>query len=556
VYSEVPVSSTDLIRPEDRYSAETIAEFRSGGFWRGGSLAERLEHWSATDGDRVAATDGYSTLTWRELHEQAYRLAGKLRGLGIDPGDRVQAQMPSWNEFVVLYAALARIGAVLVPTMPIYRWDEVRYAINHGEAKISVVCGTYRRFDYHQMIKDVRPDCPTLTHVITVRAEAGEGESRFEDLVAGTGVPSADELGPYPDADAPHAIIYTSGTESRPKGCFHTFNTFGYTVYSLGADVMGLGPDDVMFMPSPITHATGLAMGVTTPIVLGCGMHLMDTWEPNAGLDRIRDFGCTAAMAATPFVRMAIDTHDVEKHDLSKLRVWVSAGAPIPPSLLSDWKDTFAHCALLPVYGRSEGLLVTSCRKDDDESKVLGSDGKALPGVVLRIYDDDGKEVAAGEEGEICHGGPGLMLGYWRDPERTAQAIDPDGVSHSGDLGRVDAEGYLRVTGRIKDLIIRGGTNISAGEVEDHLLTHPKVKNVAVVGMPDRVLGERACAFVVPAEGEPPTFEELTGYLKNERKIAVVKLPERLELIDELPMTATGKIQKFVLRDKLIESAD
>jgi acyl-coenzyme A synthetase/AMP-(fatty) acid ligase len=548
------VTQTDIIRPEDRYSAETIAGFRADGHWRDEALAERLAHWAEVQGDKLAVSDGYGELTWSQLHEQALRLAKGLRGLGVEPGDRVQAQLPSWNEMVVLYAALARIGAVLVPTMPIYRWDEARYAINHAGAKVSVICGEYRRFDYHQMLRDIRPDCPTLTHVITVRTEAGEGESRFEDLVAGDEVPGDDELGPLPDADAPHAIIYTSGTESRPKGCFHTFNTFCYTVFNLGEDVMGLGPDDVMFMPSPITHATGLCMGVTTPIVLGTGMHLMDAWEPKAALERMQRFGCTATMAATPFVQMALDTYDSSSHDLSNLRMWVSAGAPIPGSLLADWQKRMPDCALLPVYGRSEGLLVTSCRPGDQPDKLLGSDGRALPGVHLAIQGDDGAEVAAGEEGEICHGGPGLMLGYWRDPERTAEAIEANGLSHSGDLGRVDEDGYLRVTGRIKDLIIRGGTNISAGEVEDHLLTHPKVSATAVVGMPDRVLGERACAFVVPADpADPPTFEELTGYLRNELKIAVVKLPERLELIDELPMTATGKIQKFVLRDKLTD---
>ncbi|HEY4005480.1 MAG TPA: AMP-binding protein [Pseudonocardia sp.] len=547
------MTATDMIKPEDRYDSDRIAEFRANGHWRGGSLAERLEHWSRERGEKTAVSDGYGELTWSALHGQAYRLAARLREMDIEPGDRVHVQLPSWNEFVVIYVALARIGAVLVPSMPIYRWDEVRHAINHAGAKVSFICGEYRKFDYHQMINDIRPDCETLRHVVTVRTDPdGEGESSFADLVSGDGIPDDSALGPVPDADDPHAIIYTSGTESRPKGCFHTFNTFGYTVYSLGDDVMSLNPDDVMFMPSPVTHATGLAMGVTTPIVLGCGMHLMDSWEPKAALERIREHGCTASMAATPFVRMVLDNYDPESHDLSSLRVWVSAGAPIPAALLSEWKPKFPDCVLLPVYGRSEGLLVTSCRLDDPGEKILGSDGRALPGVDLRIQDEEGNQVAAGEEGEICHGGPGLMLGYWRDPDRTAQAIEPNGVSHSGDLGRVDEDGYLRVTGRIKDLIIRGGTNISAQEVEEHLVSHPKVANAAVVGVPDDRLGERACAFVVPASpDDPPSLEELTGYLKDERKIAVVKLPERLEVIDELPMTATGKVQKFVLRDKV-----
>ena len=547
------MAAADIIRPEDRYDAETIAGFRSDGFWRDGALAERVEHWAQVQGDKVAVSDGYGELTWSQLHSQSLRLAGKLLKLGIAHGDRVQVQLPSWNEYVVIYAALGRIGAVLVPTMPIYRWDEVTHAINHAGAKISIVCGTYRNFDYHQMLRDVRSNCPTLNHVITVRTEAGEGESRYEDLVAGDDIPSAEVLGPLPSADDPHAIIFTSGTESRPKGCYHTFNTFGYTVHALGEGVFGIGPDDTMFMPSPITHATGLAVGVTIPLVLGASAHVMDSWEANAGLERIQKHGCTVSMGATPFVQMALDTFDPEKHDLSSMRIWASAGAPIPPGLLGEWKEKFPDCALLPIYGRSEGLLVTSCRDGDDPEKVLSSDGRALPGVDLRIQDEDGKQVAAGEEGEICHGGPGLMLGYWADPERTAEAIEPSGVSHSGDLGRVDSEGYMRVTGRIKDLIIRGGTNISAREVEDHLVTHPKVSAAAVVAMPDRVLGERACAFVVAAGEEVPTFEELTDYLRNVRQIAVVKLPERLELIDELPMTATGKIQKFVLRDMVAD---
>ncbi len=543
---------TELLKPSDRYSAETIAGFREKGFWRDGSLSGHLDRWAAERGDDRAVTDGYGELTWSQVRGQAYRVAARLRDLGIEPGDRVQAQLPSWNEFVVLYVALARIGAVLVPSMPIYRGDEVRYAINHAEAKVSVVAGTYRKFDYQAMIREIRPDCPTLEHVIAVRADAGDDCLAWDDLIAGDDIPGADVLGPPPHADAPHAIIYTSGTESRPKGCFHTFNTFGYTVHALGEDVMGLGPGEVMFMPSPITHATGLAMGVTAPIVLGAATHLMDHWEAGAALERIRDHGCTASMGATPFVQMILDAYDPDRHDLSAMRAWATAGAPIPGPLLTEWRARVPSCALLPVYGRSEGLLITACRTDDDAA-ALATDGCALPGVSLRIQAEDGGVAAPGAEGEICHGGPGLMLGYWGDPERTAASIGADGVSATGDLGRIDERGYLKVTGRIKDLIIRGGTNISAGEVEDHLITHPKVASVAVVGMPDRVLGERACAFVVPAAGEPPTLEELTTYLRNERRIAVVKLPERFELIDALPMTATGKVQKFVLRQMLAD---
>jgi cyclohexanecarboxylate-CoA ligase/acyl-CoA synthetase len=307
-----------------------------------------------------------------------------------------------------------------------------------------------------------------------------------------------------------------------------------------------------MFMPSPVTHATGLAMGVTAPLILGAGIHLMDVWEPAGGLDRIATYDCTMSMTATPFVQMTLDTLALAPglaSKMSTMRRWVCAGAPIPEVLLRRWSELVPDCALLPVYGRSEGLLVTACAVTDPVEKVLSSDGRAFPGVVLEIRDGLGAPVPAGEEGEICHGGPGLMLGYWGDPERTAASIDSHGVSSSGDLGRLDADGYLRVTGRIKDLIIRGGTNISAAEVENHLLTHPAVAAVAVVAAPDARLGEKVCAFVVP-RGVAPTLPELTDFLRHERHIAIQKLPELLVIVEELPTTTTGKVQKFLLREE------
>lgn len=538
---------TPVPSPQDQYDAATIAGFRAAGYWHDDVLAACVDRRAAEDPSGVVVTDGYGALTAAELRGSAYRLAAALMERGVGPGDRVQVQLPNWNEFVVVYVALARIGAVLVPTMPIYRHDEVRYAIEHSGARVSIVPGDFRKFDYAGMLAELRASGLDLDHVITVRADAGAGDARFEDLVAGVDIPGDDVLGPPPAADDLHCIIYTSGTESRPKGCVHTFNTVTYTVHALGADVMGLGPGDVMFMPSPITHATGLVMGVTTPLILGAAIHLMDAWEPKAALARIAEHRCTASMTATPFLTMALGVLD-GTDDVSSLRVWVSAGAPIPETLLTEWKSRMPSCALLPVYGRSEGLLVTACRLDDPPEKVVSSDGKAFPGVVLEIRGEDGSVLAPGAEGEICHGGPGLMLGYWQDPERTAAAIDDRGVSASGDLGRVDEDGFMRVTGRIKDLIIRGGTNISAREIEEHLLTHPKVANVAAVSVPDDRLGEKVGVFVV-AKGEPPTLAELGDYLRNERQISVHKLPEYLFGIDELPTTATGKVQKFLLRD-------
>ena len=252
-------------------------------------------------------TDGYGALTGTELREQAYRLAAALRRLGVGAGDRVQVQLPNWNEFVVVYVALARIGAVLVPTMPIYQHDEVRYVLQHSGAKVAVVAGEFRGFDYPDMLGEIRASAPGLQHVISVRCGERPGVLRFEDLIAGTGVPDPSLLGEPPSADAPHCVIYTSGTESRPKGCLHTLNTITFTVHVLGGEVMAMGPGDVMFMPSPVTHATGLAMGVIAPLILGAGVHLMDVWDAEAGLRRIAEHQCTMSMTATPFVQMTLD---------------------------------------------------------------------------------------------------------------------------------------------------------------------------------------------------------------------------------------------------------
>ncbi len=538
--------------PQDVYSDATVAGFRASGYWHDEVLADCVERWAQHAPDRVVLTDGYSALTTAELLGSAYRLAAAFARLGVGAEDRVLVQLPNWNEFVVVYLAVARLGAVLVPQMPIYRHDEVAYAAQHAGAKVLVVPGEFRRFDHSAMALDIRESTPAVDLVVTVRAEAREGTVRFEDLVAGDEVPTAETLGPRPSADAPHCVIYTSGTESRPKGCLHTLNTVGFTVHELGSGVMAMAPGEVMFMPSPITHATGLAMGVTAPLILGAAVHLMDVWEPAAALDRIAEHRATMSMTATPFVQMILETLG-EKPELasklSTLRKWMCAGAPIPEVLLQRWSELVPDCALLPVYGRSEGLLVTACAASDPVEKVLSSDGRAFPGVALEIRDTSGAPVATGEEGEICHGGPGLMLAYWADPERTAASIDAAGISSSGDLGRLDADGYLRVTGRIKDLIIRGGTNISAAEVENHLLTYPAVAAVAVVAAPDARLGEKACAFVV-ARGTAPTLGELTDYLRHERLIAAQKLPEMLVIIDELPTTTTGKVQKFLLRER------
>jgi cyclohexanecarboxylate-CoA ligase/acyl-CoA synthetase len=544
-----------------RYTTEQAARFRQQGWWGDEILLDHLDRWTSEAPDRELATDGASRLSYGQARAQAYRLAIELRQVGVEPGDRVLAQLPNWSEFVVVYLAAIRAGAVLVPIMPIYRHDEVGYILERSEAKVAFTAGEFRSFDHLRMFRELRPTSPALEELVVVRGAAGAGELSFEEL---TQPDRADDdfdeskAGRRPGADDGHVLIFTSGTESRPKGCFHTWNTIGFTVRGL-SKAFQLDRDSVTFAPSPVSHGTGLAMGVAAPIVTGGSIHLQDVWQPKEGLARIREHRCTHAATATPFVRMALDAFDPAADDVSSMLAWVCAGAPIPASLAEEVSTAFRGCRLLPLYGASEIFATTACWLSDPPEMAVISDGRpALDGVEVRVVNESGEKLPAGEEGEVLYRGPGGMLGYWRDPERTAIAIDSDGWYRTGDRGQFNAEGLLRLKGRIKDVIIRGGTNISAPEVEEHLLSHPKVKAVAVVAMPDRLMGEKACAFVVSAEAEPPTLAELADYLKNVRRIAVHKLPERLEIVQELPMTPTGKIQKFALRDearRLVEAS-
>jgi acyl-CoA synthetase (AMP-forming)/AMP-acid ligase II len=549
----VAAEVTGELTAQSRYGAESVRKFREQGWWQDGSAAALLDQWAQTRPTDRFVSDGTAELGYAEVRDRAYRLGARLLGLGVRRGDRVLVQLPNWAEFPVAYLAIARIGAVVVPVMMVYRQAEVRHVLHNSGAVAVITTGRFRSFDHAEMFRALRPECPALASLIIARAQALDGEITFDEASgAGTdaAVPGDSVLGPYPDPDSPHVIVYTSGTESTAKGCVHTWNTIDFSGRGLARDVFEMTAADVMFMPSPLAHATGLVVGILVPLTAGAQTHLLDVWEPMEGLRRIERYRCTASATATPFVRMALDAAQDSDLDVSSMRFWLCAGAPIPEALAREFSGVFAGGLLVPLYGCSEVMAATCCHLGDPVERLAGSDGSpALPGIRIKIIDPDGAEAAAGVEGEICYWGPGAILGYWREPERSAAAIDPAGWHHTGDLGRADADGYIRVTGRLKDIIIRGGANISAGEVEGHLVAHPHIREAAVVGYPDERMGERACAIVVPADGATVTLEGISAFLRDERRISPQKVPERLVIADALPMTATGKVQKFRLRE-------
>ncbi|HVW43898.1 MAG TPA: AMP-binding protein [Amycolatopsis sp.] len=536
---------SQLTTVHDRYDEDEIRAFYAAGFWRRENLFDLVEAQARTHGEKVFGTDATTSLTYTDLRVRGERLASGLAGIGVAKGDRVAVQLPNWTEFLLIAVALGRLGAVLVPIMPIYRADEVGYVVRHSGAKVAITCEEFKGFRYLDMFAALRESCPDLAELVAVRAADAGAATRFEDLLTAP----VGELGDGPSPDDPFLIVYTSGTTSRPKGCFHTFNTVRASAAAI-ARSLDYGEDDVQFGPSPVTHSTGLVTSLVLPLLAGASSHLMEVWEPNEGLQRIAKHGCTAAVTATPFLQMLMGAYDPDRHDAGSLRVWVCAGSPIAGSIVRRAGEQFPGCKVLSLYGRSENFLTTMCTLEDPPERSATSDGSAIAGSAVQVVDERGQEVPRGTEGDIAYHGPSHMLGYYNDLEQTQALFTPHGFSRSGDLGVMDPDGYVRVTGRLKDIIIRGGLNISARELEDLLAEHPAVGNVAVVGMPDERLGERVCAYVVPAEGGRPVLEDLTGYLRG-RNVATPKLPERLELVDELPMTATGKVRKHVLRDDI-----
>jgi acyl-coenzyme A synthetase/AMP-(fatty) acid ligase len=535
-----------------RYSSEQIESYYAAGLWTRDTLFDCLEQQVAQRGEKVFLTDSTMAYTFQELHDEALRLAAGLAGLGLRAGDRVAIQVPNWAEFGVLAVAIARLGAVIVPIMTIYRRDEVGYMVQTANVKAVFTAGEYKKFDHAGMFLDLAQQCESLEHVIVLRSggEVPVGATALEDVVTSADLSTAAaQIGIGVTADEPFVIVFSSGTTSMPKGCLHTFNTM-----STGGRLLGRGwnytADDVQFGPSPVTHTTGLVTSIILPLLHGAASHIVEAWEPRDGLKRIAEHRCTAAVTATTFLQMLVNVYDPDEHDASSLRFWCSAGAPIPSSFVEKARTALPKMQVLSLYGRTENITTTMCTVSDDPSRSVTSDGHALPGQEVRIVDELGLEVERGQEGDIAYRGAMNCLEYIGQPELTADMFTVEGFSRSGDLGVMDADGYVRVTGRLKDIVIRGGLNISVRQVEDLLVAHPQVGDVAVVGMPDEKMGERVCCYLIPAGDEVLTLEEIKDYLLG-LGLAIQKVPERLEIIDALPMTATGKVQKHVLRQDI-----
>ena len=531
--------------PRQEVRAQLFGEYRARGLWGTRTFNDVLEEGcTVTFPDRrfiVASPDRPAELTFRQMHERGLQLAGALHALGLRKGDVLAMEMPNWMEACLTYHACAALGVVVTPIIHIYQAKEVEFILRQSRAKVFMVPDTWRGVDYLAMVQEIRPRLPDLQNVIVVGEKVPDDCLSFGD-VAERATP--DFPRPNISPDEPHILAYTSGTTSDPKGVVHSHNTLLSELRAIAA-ASGGGPDDVFLCPNPIGHIAGIYSALIAPFMLGYkALVLMDGWDPSWALQLIQEHRITFTGGATFFLATLLNAPNFKDYDVSSLREFGLGGAGVPPTLVEQaagvgWWSMRA-------YGCTEHPSITMGTKDDPLEKRAHTDGRPMLDVEVRLIDDDLNDVGPGEEGEIISRGPDQFLGYM-DPAMDADAFTEDGWFRTGDIGRFDAEGYLTITDRKKDIIIRGGENISAREVEEILAEHPKVQEAAVTPVSDERYGERVCAFVITRESQPLTLNEVLEHFKA-RGVAKQKTPERLEIVDAFPRTLSGKVQKYVLR--------
>ncbi|MBV9410191.1 MAG: AMP-binding protein, partial [Acidimicrobiia bacterium] len=486
---------------------------------QGRTLWELVDGRAEASPDAVFLTDeGKRTMTFAEYRRAAEIAAAGLAALGVVEDTPVTWQLPTWIESFVLVAALSRLGAVQNPVMPIYRQREVDFVTRQTQARLLVVPTTFRGFDYKAMADEI-----------------AAGQDSLDVLVADRQLPEGDPstLPPAPSTDDPLPVrwrFYTSGTTADPKGAQHTDASIMASATAM-SERLKFSSDDVHGFVFPFTHigGAGLLMGA---LQSGMTHVIVEAFDPATVVDLFDREQATLAGAGTVFHQsyLAEARKRAPEKVLQKVRAWIGGGAPKPPQLHYDMKNEVGGVGIVSGYGLTEAPILTMASVDDSDDKLASTEGQASPGVDLKVVTLEGKVAGPGEEGEIRAKGPQVCLGYL-DSSLDAEAFDDEGFFRTGDLGFVDAEGYVVITGRLKDVIIRKGENISAKEVEDLLYTHDKVVDVAVIGLPDPSLGERCCAVVALQDaGSSLEFKEMVDFLKD-KGLMMQKIPEQLEIV-------------------------
>lgn len=530
------------------FNEQRRAAYRQQGLWGDASLADYWQQTARAMPDKIAVVDNHgASYTYSALDHAASCLANWMLAKGIESGDRIAFQLPGWCEFTVIYLACLKIGAVSVPLLPSWREAELVWVLNKCQAKMFFAPTLFKQTRPVDLILPLQNQLPQLQQIVGVDKLAPATSSLSLSQIIADNTPLTTAITTHGDELA--AVLFTSGTEGLPKGVMLTHNNILASERAYCAR-LNLTWQDVFMMPAPLGHATGFLHGVTAPFLIGARSVLLDIFTPDACLALLEQQRCTCMLGATPFVYDLLNVLEKQPADLSALRFFLCGGTTIPKKVARECQQR--GIKLLSVYGSTESSPHAVVNLDDPLSRFMHTDGYAAAGVEIKVVDDARKTLPPGCEGEEASRGPNVFMGYFDEPELTARALDEEGWYYSGDLCRMDEAGYIKITGRKKDIIVRGGENISSREVEDILLQHPKIHDACVVAMPDERLGERSCAYVVlKAPHHSLSLEDVVAFFSRKR-VAKYKYPEHIVVIEKLPRTASGKIQKFLLRKDIM----
>lgn len=543
---------------ETTLDQKRISEMVEVGGWSDRFFDSVIDYWAKERGERIAVTDRYGSTTWNELAVQVDEVSRGLLELGVRPGVVVQVQLPNWCEFLVSVAAVERIGGVINPVAPIFRTNEVLVMSELAKPAVVITATEFRGFELGQMHTDLRERCPWVQEIITVGEVSPADALSWEELLEQGRFSSYDRAAVNLLRAGTHdvcEVMFTSGTTGQPKGVMHTQSTLNAAVDCfVEAVCAGLtsptgdldGPGYTFHMASTLAHQTGYLFGIRAPLTLGGHVVLQDVWDPTELVDLIERHQIQISMGATPFLADVLDVPGIENRSLASWQRFVCAGAAVPEPVLED-ADARLPCAVLPGWGMTECGLLTVGRPSDSLAKRL-TDGTPLANNEVRVVNEQ-SEAITGVEGDLQCRGSLLFVGYVQGRELTEASWDGSWFE-TGDRAVMNDDGSIRITGRSKDIIIRGGENIPVKEIEDLLLRHPQILGAAIVGKPDERLGETGCAFVIPAD-EPPTLDVLVQFLELEGMTRQF-WPEDMVIVDEFPMTPSGKVQKYKLREKFL----